>query len=445
MWKSRLFAHDLLVNSLSSSLQQFPNLWKFAVRGHGVFKFSPNNHFYRKRSTASFKTRSVKNYFLVFDAQCLQTKTRERGIGVYSMNFIESLCKLKPNLSFAAVLTTVASDIDLKIAVNALKKLECPNLDIFVFDPFLGSSKISFDTALENLKLQLEELRTRAIIVLSPFEKHKSAVTFPFSVKYKQIGILYDIIPLEYSQDFLISRNQMTSYAWSVQNLSKFDLLFAISTKTKDAWNRQIVSRARLKVIYGGGHIKLTENIPRFKNRSGVLCVSAEQPHKNLARLIESYCLLPEYIQLEHTLTIVGIRSSGARKKFAKLGRSASGKIVFTEYLNETKLKDKYRESRLLVMPSLTEGLSLPILEAWSYGLVAVGSEGTVAAELLKNNSLLFNPFSSHAISNCMRIFLTSEEDWNKAFEVATSSAACFTWEATATLAYSEIERLLDG
>jgi glycosyltransferase involved in cell wall biosynthesis len=352
---------------------------------------------------------------------------------------------LKPNLSFAAVLTTIASDADLEKAVNALENLGCLNLDVLLLDPFLGASKISFETAMENLNFQLEELRCRGVIVLSPFEKHKSVFTFPFSIEYKQVGILYDLIPLQFSQDFLISRNQISSYAWSLQNLSKFHLLLAISTETKNAWKRQVVSKSRVKVIYGGGHLRQIENTPRFKNRSGVLCVSAEQPHKNLSLLIESYCLLPEFIQLEHALTIVGIRSSGARKKFAKLGRGASGKIVLTEYLNEAELKDKYRESRLLVMPSLIEGLSLPILEAWRNGLVAVGSKGTVAEELLEDSSLLFDPFSSVSISDCMKLFLTSEEDWSKAFEVSMLSAACFTWEATAKLAIKEIESLLDG
>jgi glycosyltransferase involved in cell wall biosynthesis len=352
---------------------------------------------------------------------------------------------LKPDLSFAAVLTTVASNVDLRNAIDALEDLGCLNLDVLVLDPFLGSSKINFDTAVENLRLQLEELRCHGIIVLSPFEKHKSVVTLPFSLKYKQIGILYDLIRLQYSKDLLISRNQKSSYMWSLQNLSKYDLLFAISKETKNAWNRQVVSKSNLKVIYGGGHLQQDGNTQSFKNRFGILCVSAEQPHKNLSRLIESYCLLPESIQLEHSLTIIGIRSSGARKRFAKLGSRSSGKIVLTEYLHEAEVKNKYRESRLLVMPSLIEGLSLPILEAWSNGLIAVGSKKTVAEEMLNNNSLLFDPFSSVSISNCMKLFLTSEEDWSKAYEDSMLSAACFTWEATATLAIKEIESLLNG
>jgi glycosyltransferase involved in cell wall biosynthesis len=231
---------------------------------------------------------------------------------------------------------------------------------------------------------------------------------------------------------------------WSLKNLSEYDLLFPISKETEKIWNRETISKSHLEVIYGGGYVEPQKISKSFNNRFGIFCVSSEQPHKNLSRLIESYCLLPANVQLEHTLTITGIRSSGARKKFAKLGQRAFGKIVFTDYLDLVKIKEKYRESRLLVMPSLIEGLSLPILEAWSNGLVAVGSKGTVAEELFGNNALLFDPFDTVAISNCIERFLTSEEHWNKAFDVSMLSAKRFTWEATATLALNEIERLFN-
>jgi glycosyltransferase involved in cell wall biosynthesis len=411
---------------------------------HGVVDFTPRNHVYRRISTAKSKTGHLGSYDIVFDAQCLQCTTRERGIGAYSLNFISSLCRLNPDYSFAAILTTVASDSDIKKATDLLKGLGCDNLDILLLDPFLGSSKISFIKAMENLGKQLERLECRAIIVLSPFEKHKSVVNFPFSFKYKHIGILYDLIPLTHSRDLLISRNQKTSFMWSLQNLSKYDLLLPISKETAKTWNRETASKSKLKVIYGGGYVEPQEISKSFNNRFGILCVSAELPHKNLSRLIESYCLLPANVQLEHALTITGIRSSGARKKFAKLGKRAFGKIVFTDYLDLVEIKEKYRESRLLVMPSLIEGLSLPILEAWSNGLVAVGSKGTVAEELFRNNALLFDPFDTVAISNCIERFLTSEKHWNKALDVSMSSAEYFTWEATATLALNEIERLFN-
>lgn len=411
---------------------------------HGVRDFTPSNHVYRKITTSKTKTIALERYDIAFDAQCLQNATRERGIGVYSLNFISSLCRLNPNYSFAAILTTVASDLDIKKATDLLKGLGCDNLEILLLDPFLGSSKISFHKAMENLGKQLERLECRAIIVLSPFEKHRSVVNFPFSFKYKHIGILYDLIRLIHSRDLLISRYQKTSFIWSLKNLSEYDLLFPISKETEKIWNRETDSKSHLKVIYGGGYEEPQKISKGFNNRFGILCVSAEQPHKNLSRLIESYCLLPANVQLEHTLTIVGIRSSGARKKFAKLGEGAFGKIVFTDYLDLVEIKEKYRESRLLVMPSLIEGLSLPILEAWNNGLVAVGSEGTVAEELFRNNALLFDPFDTVAISNCIERFLTSEEHWNKAFDVSMLSAKRFTWEATATLALNEIERLFN-
>jgi glycosyltransferase involved in cell wall biosynthesis len=127
-----------------------------------------------------------------------------------------------------------------------------------------------------------------------------------------------------------------------------------------------------------------------------------------------------------------------------KLSRKASGQVVFMPYLDEDELLDKYQSSRLLVMPSLVEGLSLPILEAWSNGLVAIGSKGTVAEELIKTDSLLFDPLNSLELSNCIKLLLTSEDYWNNALKLSMVSARIFTWKETARIVLKAIESLGD-
>ena len=429
---------------LSSRLQRFPTIWKFAVRTYEFFQFNPYKQIYVRRFSSFSQNPERVKYAIVFDAQCLQTPTRERGIGRYSQNFISSICKSRPEQLFAAILTTLATDADIEKALCLLEGLDCPNLDILILDPFLEDSKITFIQARKNVRSYLEKIGCRAVVSLSPFEKHDSVISFPSSTTYKQIAVLYDLIPLIYPEDFLFSRYRKSSYLWSLGNLATYKLLLAISMETKKHWDRMPFSKTNTEVIHGGGYIGQIQQGKSFHGRFGILCVSAEQPHKNLARLIKSYSLLPKHIQLEHPLIIVGIRSIGAKRKFMKLSNETFGKVIFTEYIDKDEMLEKYRSARLLVMPSIIEGLSLPILEAWSNGLVAIGSKGTAAEELISNDLLLFDPFNSTEISNCMELLLTSETQWKEALKASMLSAAHLTWDATAILALNAIESLID-
>jgi glycosyltransferase involved in cell wall biosynthesis len=149
-------------------------------------------------------------------------------------------------------------------------------------------------------------------------------------------------------------------------------------------------------------------------------------------------------IQLEHDLTILGVRNIGARNRFARYSRNAAGQVILSEYLNDKDMSRSYANARLLVMPSLAEGLSLPILEAWNHELVAIGSENTVAQEVIEKESLLFNPKDPISMRDCMQRYLTSESDWNAALLDLKLSSKNFTWVSTANRALNAINKSRD-
>jgi glycosyltransferase involved in cell wall biosynthesis len=335
--------------------------------------------------------------------------------------------------------------VDLAMAESALKNLQCPNLDILILNPFKNKQKVSLNAAQAELLLALESTQCRAVIALSSFEKQDTIITLPRSSKYKQIAILYDLIRLQFPSDLLFSRQQRTSFAWSLNNLSRFDLLLSISQETECHWTNLVSHGPHIKVIYGGA-VK-TKNINRksFADRSGILCIGGEEPHKNLKRLIEGYSQLSEEVQLRHSLTIVGIRSIGVRNQLTRFSNKAIGRVSIPDYHVASRLAELYENARLLVVPSLVEGLSLPILEAWAHGLVAVGSANTVAQELIGNVSQLFDPFSEESIAACMQDLLTSTTNWNEALESAILRSELFSWNATANLALDAIEELIHG
>jgi glycosyltransferase involved in cell wall biosynthesis len=237
----------------------------------------------------------------------------------------------------------------------------------------------------------------------------------------------------------LISNRQRTSYHYALQQMQKFDLLLSISRESKIAWQELVNSQSNIEVIYGGGSQGTAKAGKELANRKGLLCVGAEMPHKNIKRLIEAYSLLPNQTQHDHPLIVVGIRSKGTRAFLEKYAQKLNSKIILPPYLTDTELEDLYSNSRLLVMPSLVEGLSLPILEAWSHGLVAMGSACTVAEELIQDKNCLFDPTNPESMSKTITLGLTDDSFWETALVAQQRRSTGFTWAATSSRLISAI------
>lgn len=430
---------------LSSQIQEFPNLWKFCVKISGPRRFDPIKVTIKRTMPSEVTGTPIKNkYFVVFDAQCLQSPTIHRGIGRYSLNLIEAVCQARPQERFAAILTTTCSYSEFRDAELCLRSLNSPNLDILVFDPFSSRKKTSLKEAQEVFSQYVQATNCQAYISLSSFEKQHRVIPLSRRINGKRIAILYDLLRLEFQNDLLISKYQKTSFASSLSNLKEFDLLLSISKTTQLSWNKHVESQVPVKVIYGAGCTASQDATRSLRDRVGILCVGAEQPHKNLERLILAYGRLPTEVQSKHKLSIVGIRSVGVRRRLTKFSERKRIKVEILGHVNEKVLLDLYGTSRLLVVPSLAEGLSLPILEAWSQGLVAIGGRNTVAEELMRNEELLFDPYDTDSLSKCIENLLTSDLIWQKALNDALFQSCNFTWKRVAVRTLNSIQEVLN-
>jgi len=421
---------------ISNWLERFPFLWRFLLRVYGINSFNQKNLKYTKRTSILEDERPAPSKFeVIFDAQCLQTLTRQRGIGKYSLSLIAAICKVEPDKKFAAYLTNIASRAELEIAKNLLKSLKCNNLTVLVLDPFGDSSKITFQQSQEFLRTSLKTFMPKGVISLSNFEKPKTSIPLPQSSAFHTSAILYDLIPLQFANQLLISKRQESTYRWLLSNLQKFDYLLSISNTTQRIWRDLVSNSTQIIVIGGAGYALEQRETHAFGDRNGVLCIGSEQEHKNLERLILAYSMLPLYMRSTQKLTIVGIRSSGARKKLTKIAKKHKCNVVLPRYLTEDELRYLYHSNRILVMPSLSEGLSLPILDAWAHGLPAIGSSGTVADELIQERSLLFNPRDPNSITRTIEVLLFDQAEWERALLHCQKVAKNYSWELTAQLA----------
>jgi len=421
------------VRNFAYRLEQFPNVYRlltnlYGLRGFNVKKITyKNNHEITKSNEIEHK-----KYKIIFDGQCFQTLTKQRGIGKYSLSLISAICRERPDQEFAVILTNIASEEDIEFAKNLIGNLELTNLEILVVDLFKDRKLISFAQAQIEIQGFVQEIKSEIFLTLSEFENPRYTIKILNIPNSLNVGILYDLIPLQFEDDFLQSKFQRQKYNWQLSYLRNRDGLLSISETSRTSWINLVGDETAMQVIYGGGYNAPAVNCPEFESRRGVLCVGAESKHKNIERLIRAYSKLDQVTRVDHPLTIIGIRSQGSRSRLQRLSKKLRINVVIPDYVSQEELTRRYRSSRLLVMPSLAEGLSLPILEGWSCGLPCIGSRGTVAEELILEDDLLFMADKEIEMYECMNRFLTSKGEWMRAFDISMKRYQSFDWSLSA-------------
>jgi glycosyltransferase involved in cell wall biosynthesis len=377
---------------------------------------------------------------IVIDAQCLQTANRQRGIGRYTLGFIDAMCEQVPNQSVIVLLTNIADPAEIQRARILLDSLGRPNLVLHLVNLFdEGQSKISRVNATKMLIGQVEKLNPEMVITASVFEPAEETVLLPATLRFPHVAILYDLIPLEFPADLLYTRKRRARHRELVGHLSSFHELFAISQHAKETYLRKVDPSKEIVVIGGGTAARGSTEDKGLTLRKGLLIVGAEQKHKNIDRAVLAYAKLPERLRLEHRLTIVGIRASGINKRLRKLVQRYNVEIEIAGYLPDNKLEDLYNQVRLVVIPSLAEGLGLPVLEAWSHQGVAIGAYGTAVGDLIGNQEALFDPYSEGSMAAVIEKILTNEVLWMKLQEAGAEKLKVNSWNEVAARALNGV------
>lgn len=117
-------------------------------------------------------------------------------------------------------------------------------------------------------------------------------------------------------------------------------------------------------------------------------------PHKNHKLLFEALKLLHRRFP-ELKLILTGSKGS-ALEQLEALARDLglSNSVAFLGYLPTEELMGIYRLSKMLVMPSLFESISIPIFEAFSLKVPVVCSNVTSLPDQIGDAGLLFDPHS---------------------------------------------------
>lgn len=212
------------------------------------------------------------------------------------------------------------------------------------------------------------------------------------------------------------------SITWSVR-LAHY--LIAVSNDTlKDVLNTYKIHHSTIVVIQEGVDFekynrtkvdwkRLVDKYHVTKNY--ILFVGTLQPRKNLVRLVKAFSRVvgnSDYNtdnnkNLDLKLVIAG--KPGwlydeillAPKRF-----KVDSRVVFTGRIDNQDLPGLYRGARAFVLPSLTEGYGLPVLEAQASGTPVVCSDRGALKETAGNAAIFIDPTKTQEITRAINTIL---------------------------------------
>ena len=181
---------------------------------------------------------------------------------------------------------------------------------------------------------------------------------------------------------------------------------------------------------------RLPENAPL------ILYVGGISPHKNLETLVRAV----RQVDRPWHLVLAGDYSgdsffSSYEKVTALVGKiDIADRVTFTGYVPDEDLVVLYNTAAMLVLPSLSEGFGLPVIEAMACGLpVAVSNRGSLP-EVVGEAGLLFDPRSEKEIAEVISRLLTDNALRSVLRSRSLARAKLFSWENAARKMMSILE-----
>jgi glycosyltransferase involved in cell wall biosynthesis len=382
---------------------------------------------------------------VLVDGQALQSpETSERGIGRYCRNLISATAAARPAWQIELVQNAHLPPID----PNRL-----PPVPIRGFTPPIAAAPANRDLNERYYADWLTAMHPDAILLSSCFDPCVLAPRFE-GPRPALFALLYDLIPLALHRHYLQGQSQRAAYGRRFRQLLRCDHVLALSRAgAQDLQQAARDTAAQVTVIGGAADPcfkpyppkKLLEYQRSAKTKLGIdqdflLYVGGGDYRKNLSGGVEAYSSLPEALRRCLLLTIVGrldteqIRALDALAK--RLGVAASLRVL--GFVSDEELAALYQLCRLVLFPSLHEGLGLPLLEALNCGAPVVASNRAAMPEFAGSVCRLADPRDPHAFAQVIVEALAGPRDNGRADRLLHASR--FTWDKTAEALCNTIE-----
>lgn len=219
--------------------------------------------------------------------------------------------------------------------------------------------------------------------------------------RFKKIITIHDLYFIEHPE--AMSEDGKRYYSrvkWSAQ---KADAIIAVSYFTKKDILRLLpeTQTNKVRVVYEAQDPKSIDSLqqktsPLYASSPFALFVGTFEPRKNLTTLLRAMQTTPP----DFKLVVVGETGWGDNEP-TRLARelNVDERVHFAGRVSDEARDDLYRNTRVFVFPSLSEGFGLPVLEAMSLGAPVVCSNAGSLPEIAGDAAILVDPLDHESLA----------------------------------------------
>jgi len=175
-----------------------------------------------------------------------------------------------------------------------------------------------------------------------------------------------------------------------------------------------------------------------------ILYIGGFSPRKNILGLLESFSMLLPKLKKDIKLVIAGSKGKSYdiyMKRVQDL--QIEDKVIFPGFISMDNMPFMYNACELFVYPSFYEGFGLPPIEAMACGVPVIASNVTSIPEIVKDSTLLVNPYDINDLSKKMYDVLFDNDLRQGLITKGLKRASTLTWEHTAAATLNAYKSIL--
>lgn len=267
----------------------------------------------------------------------------------------------------------------------------------------------------------------------------------------KLILTVHDLSPVVAPENYDFKRRLWHTFLNYGQAFGRADLIFTVSDYTRNDLLRLYgIDGAKVKTVYPGIDHKtfnpdISQDDLRYaRNRYGLpgeylLFLNTIEPRKNLVNVVKAF----ETINHPASLVIAGRKGWKYRDIFRQIRKSRKAdKIKYLGYVKEHDKPAIIRMAKILVYPSVYEGFGFQPLEAMACGTPTAVAQVTALPEVVKDASLLVNPYDINSISEALNSLLADSNLSEMLVKKGLERSKAFSWDASAKKILDSINSL---
>ena len=352
---------------------------------------------------------------IYIDAQILQTRAFDRGMGKYSMSILRALSENKDFIDqYDPVLVLNKNlpsdpkrlyDIQITASANRVLVLDMPtDIGQNVEQKYDSAVKI----LTEVVEKDLASSQKASYLILAPFFVDFPAV-FPNLQQVKKYSIVYDLIPYLIQQKIKIFPEDV--YLRHYQLFLEADHIFSISHAVKDDLVNIIGIRPDKISNINGGPFAVSSSLAKQKIVKGpyILYPSAPIVHKNNKIAVRGFDIFNKQMAGKYSLLLTSTFDENTMSELSDI----TDKIVFTGNVSDEEMQQLYIGCDAVLFASLIEGLGMPILEGVSYNKPVACSNISVFTEMSDKAFYIFKPKDATDIAKSL-MEATSHANWKQ-------------------------------